>query len=196
MDTDMNNHPYKKIPVERTLKGGHLEIYALISPQHFSAIDEYAWFLSPSGYAWTMVNDKPITMHRMVYCLSHAVRQGSVIDHKNNDRLCNLDHNLREGSIAENNRNRSVSKNNKLGLKGVYARDGQFRATIRHNHTFYHLGDYDHQLTAALAYNIAATALWGDWAWLNPLPVEFPVAKARLAIELRVWSLAVAGGLE
>lgn len=163
----------KQVPVK--YKRGEPDFMAQVDAENYKYISEHEWFLSPSGYAWTFMNGSPtpITMHRMVVGVYHSLAPYQIVDHVDGDRLCNLFSKLRICTMQENNFNRRVQCNNKLGLKGVYQRRDLFRATIRLNGVFHHLGDYNDKFMAALAYNTAATALFGDYAWHNGLPAMY-----------------------
>jgi hypothetical protein len=86
-----------------------------------------------------------------------------IIDHKNNirndDRWCNL----REGTVSENNCNRSVTQSY-IGLKGVHKMpSGRYGARIgRGSKTW--LGVFDTAEAAHNAYIRAAQSQYGDFA--------------------------------
>jgi hypothetical protein len=163
----------KYVPVK--YKSGEPDLMAKVDDENFGYISEHEWMLSPSGYAWTFMigSPTPITMHRMVVGVYHSLVRTQIVDHVYNDRLDNQFAHLRICTMQENNFNRTVQKNNKVGLKGVYGRNGKYRATIRLNGVFHHLGDYTDKYMAALAYNTAATALFGDYAWHNYIPAGY-----------------------
>ena len=175
-------------------KRGEPDLMALVDSENLKHVSEHTWYLSPAGYAWTFVQGvpKPITMHRMVAGIYHSLAAYQIVDHANNDRLDNRFGNLRICTMQENNWNRRVHSNNKIGLKGVYARSDKYRATIRRNGVFYHLGDYSDKWMAALAYNTAATALFGDYAWHNEIPARYADCVNDLAPA--VMKLAWVGG--
>lgn len=182
----------KYVPVK--YKRGEPDLLAKVDNENFGYISEHEWMLSPSGYAWTFMigSPTPITMHRMVVGVYHSLRPTQIVDHAFNDRLDNQFAHLRICTMQENNFNRTVQRNNKLKLKGVYSRNEKFRATIRLNGVFYHLGDYSDKFMAALAYNTAATALFGDYAWHNSIPAGY--ADSTHLLSPAVMKLAWVGG--
>jgi len=189
------------IEVRRTVLGSEEPFNALVDPAVGFECDKYVWFLSPSGYAWSVMNGKPKTLHRFVFELLGIIPKGMVIDHKEGDRLDERMEKLRLATVQQNNMNRSVNKNNILGIKGVYQRaetkfKDSYRAQITINHIHYSLGDYADKYVASYAYNLAAVALFGDWAWLNELPTDFDYVAARAALSPKVLSFAVAGGID
>lgn len=55
-------------------------------------------------------------------------------------------------------------------FRGVRAQRGKFIAQIQHDKKQRHLGCFDTEIAAALAYNAAATELFGEDARLNQIP--------------------------
>ena len=108
---------------------------------------------------------KTVTLHQFI-CPS------DLIDHINNNPLCNEKSNFRHCSRDENARNRKLQKNNSLGYKGVKRRvlkSGKIRYTARIFilNSEKHLGTYDDIKDAALAYNAGAIRYHGEFARLN-----------------------------
>ncbi|MCM3651295.1 AP2 domain-containing protein [Metabacillus litoralis] len=94
-----------------------------------------------------------------------------LVDHYNHQTLDNRhEHNLRLCSIGENNRNRQVSSGSSK-YKGVDWHNfrKKYRARIKVNSKSIHLGHFDTELEAALAYNRAAIEHHGAFAKLNNL---------------------------
>jgi hypothetical protein len=145
--------------------------FASVNDSDYEKINRFKWFLHHSGHAFrnnpTDIN-KPKTplMHREI---SDFPKQD--IDHKNHNQLDNTRENLRICTKKQNQGNRRLAKNNKLGLKGVHlARDGRnkpYRASITKNGTNIKLGDYETSKEAAIAYNGAAKEYFGKFAYLN-----------------------------
>jgi hypothetical protein len=65
---------------------------------------------------------------------------------------------------AENMRNRKTAKHNKVGLKGVQAHNGKFRARIWFDKKPFRLGTFPTPEEAHAAYVAAATRLHGAFA--------------------------------
>ncbi|TNC15362.1 hypothetical protein FF100_05020 [Methylobacterium terricola] len=86
------------------------------------------------------------------------------VDHANGDGLDNRRANMRLATQTQNMANKAVERRNLLGLKGVSAARGKFRATITPNGRKIHLGTFKTPEEAAAAYRGAAVALWGDFA--------------------------------
>lgn len=93
--------------------------------------------------------------------------EGMEIDHINgistDNRLCNL----RFCTHAQNLMNRSKRKNTDCKYKGVVKAYNGFKAQIVSGGKNYHLGTFKTQEDAAIAYNVAATKHFGEYARLN-----------------------------
>ncbi|MFC6660052.1 HNH endonuclease [Deinococcus multiflagellatus] len=128
-------------------------------------VSQHRWHLGKDGYARTHVRGQVVTLHRF---LAGEGRE-QYKDHKNGDKLDNRRRNLRACSQRENSYNRRRHRNNRSGYKGVTRWKGQWRASIHQDGRQRHLGLYPHPMLAALAYNAAARALFGEYAQLNVL---------------------------
>lgn len=104
-------------------------------------------------------------MHRFVIGASDGVH----VDHINGDTLDNRKENLRVCQKSENNCNRCIQHGGTSVFKGVCWHKGEmrWRAKIQHLGVSHHLGYYNSETDAALAYNKAATTMHGEYARLN-----------------------------
>jgi hypothetical protein len=94
--------------------------------------------------------------------------EGMEYDHKNRNPLDNRRENLRLCSLTQNQYNRDIRKTNTSGYKGVCDKNAKrFRARIWHNSRQVHLGYFDTKEEAALAYDVAALKIQGEFACLN-----------------------------
>lgn len=132
------------------------------------------WSRSPEGYACSIVglgsrnHHKKIYLHRVI----NKTPEGSETDHINGDKLDNRRENLRTATRSENQRH--ARKKKRLGrstseFKGVYwsRRRNKWVAQIRYGGKTRSLGGFDLERDAAIAYNGAASLLFGDFALLN-----------------------------
>ena len=100
---------------------------------------------------------------------------GVKVDHVDGDSLNNLRTNLRIATNAQNMHNRKVSKNNKIGFKGVYekghcltgAPTGRYAATLRVDGRTEHVGYFGSPEEAARAYDRRAIEVRGEFARTN-----------------------------
>lgn len=121
------------------------------------------------GYATTglLVDGKikQIAMHRLIL----NARTGQMCDHINGDRLDNRRSNLRLVTYAENAMNRGKSGINRHSkFKGIcFDKYSGWKATIRPNGKYIHLGYYQDEKQAAKVYDKAAKKYFGKYARLN-----------------------------
>ena len=108
--------------------------------------------------------------HRIVYTLQRGSDPGGMfVDHVHNDKDNNKP--LRLVTKLQNAHNRNGRKNTSSIYKGVclIKATGRWRATIRVDKQFKHIGVYTTQEEAALAYNTAALLHFGEFARLNQI---------------------------
>lgn len=89
--------------------------------------------------------EKRYYAHRIIWLHYYGCWPKDQIDHINHDTTDNRIINLREVSSSENLKNRTRNKNNTTGYNGVgyYKSHNKYRARIRANNKFIHLGWYD-----------------------------------------------------
>lgn len=99
------------------------------------------------------IDNKIYLMHRLVWLYVYGVWPTYFIDHINGDSTDNRIANLRDIPQSLNMQNRKgATRRNKIGLAGVHARDGKFRASVRLNGKAIHLGVFDTKESAHKAY--------------------------------------------
>lgn len=106
-------------------------------------------------------------LHRVILerALGRNLKTSEHVDHIDNNPLNNTRANLRVATHAQNQANAGVSKNNKLGFKGVHILpSGRYRAAITVNKKLRHLGVYDTPEDAHQAYMEAAKHYFGEFA--------------------------------
>ena len=116
------------------------------------------------GYRVVKVDGKTYRSHRLIWLWMTGSWPTHHIDHINGDPLDNRWVNLRAATRSQNMRNRKVSKNNKLGLKGVSMFQGKFAATIYLNGRNKLLGRFETAEEAAEAYRKAADLYYQEFA--------------------------------
>lgn len=95
--------------------------------------------------------------------------EGYATDHKDHDTLNNQCYNLRTATQSQNNCNQGKRKDNLSGYKGVswHKSTKQWRATIRGNGKYIHLGSFANAEDAAREYDKAAIKYFGEFAFTN-----------------------------
>ncbi len=123
------------------------------------------WFShrNRNGAKWYARNSNNQYMHRLIF-------NSSLVDHKDRDGLNNTRENLRNATASQNNANshkRGIYPTSRF--KGVYWCNLKWRSRIRINSNRIHLGYFDNELSAAIAYDVAAISLFGEFACTNEM---------------------------
>ena len=171
----MNGRDYRTIPLTR----GEV---SLVSPEDFEGLARFKWYAdicrggrqkyAVRGTAKTETGhrQRKVRMHRQILCAPPGLQ----VDHINGDTLDNRRANLRLCSNAENARNQRRPFGKKSSVfKGVcWNREhGRWVAYIKVDGRKIHLGYFDFETGAALAYDGAAQEYFGEFARVN-LPDE------------------------
>lgn len=143
--------------------------FALVDDDMFDELNRYNWYCS-QGYASRSQrrDGKRLTIHMHWHIL--RLQPGFVIDHINGNRLDNRRCNLRICTRADNNKNKiGPVKPTSSIYKGVCWRPhtNAWKAYIKTDGKQKHLGYFEHEEDAALAYDIAAKKQFGEFARLN-----------------------------
>lgn len=146
---------------------------ALVDDEDYALISRYRWHVfevprdgrTLGPYARTKPAKSPgFFMHTLITGWSR-------VDHADCDGLNNQRYNLRPATVLQNNVNQRPYSNAASQYKGVFRiRGGRRRhwyATIRPNGCRVYLGSFADEETAARAYDAAALAEWGKYAYLN-----------------------------
>jgi len=120
-------------------------------------------------------------MHRIIM----DAEKGEEIDHRDGNGLNNQRCNLRLCTHRQNLMNRrKTHKRCSSKFRGVSweKRSGKWCAQIMIHYRHIHLGYFDDEVLAALAYNEAATKHFGEFAHLNEIDEDYcDIGRARVA---------------
>lgn len=143
---------------------------AQVSDFDFERLNQRQWSAHFSKGKWyAITNDgkfpfrKVLKMHREIM----NPPAGLEVDHRDGDGLNNQRDNLRLCTHAQNVCNAGPSTKNTTGFKGVSRHGERFRATIKSNHNWMHIGVFNTPEEAARAYDAKAVELHGEFAWTN-----------------------------
>lgn len=108
-----------------------------------------------------------VKMHRHILGLQKF--DNIQVDHIDHDTLNNCRNNLRIVTNLQNQMNRRGNKRATSKYKGVswHKQTKKWRATIMKHRQQTHLGVFNSEQEAALAYNRAAIIMFGEYAYLN-----------------------------
>jgi hypothetical protein len=136
-------------------------------------MDKALGVLSKDGYKRLTLKSnnmvKTYLVHRLVWFLTKGYWVG-VIDHINGNTSDNRIDNLREATRTQNQGNqRKTSKETSSKHKGVYfsISNKKWAAYINKDRKRRHLGLYEDEDSAAMAYDKAARELFGEFAKTN-----------------------------
>lgn len=151
------------------------ELFAIVDDDDFETVNAYRWHARKERYHFYAVRSakiaqKKITvrMHRFILGLKDG--DGIKVDHRNGDGLDNRQRNLRKCTVAENNRNRGIGKNNTTGFLGVSvarnrkSKNLRWRAIIYFNNKRINLGSFGSPQEAAQVYKKASIKYHGKFS--------------------------------
>lgn len=142
--------------------------FALVDDEDYENLNQYKWTFHAQGYAYNqsiLGNKICVLMHRLIT----NAQKGQFVDHINHNKLDNRRENLRVCSQSQNGGNSIMSKNNTTGYKGVSfdKKSQNYHAYIMLNRKRINLGRFDNAKDAAIAYDIKAKEIWGEFALIN-----------------------------
>jgi hypothetical protein len=137
----------------------------------YDELNQYRWTLSGKGYVerYEYRNGKRIlvAMHRLIAKTSN----GKITDHYDQDRQNNQENNLRPCTKSQNGANRPKQKNNTTGYKYVTIdktnKKRPFASQVWHKKKRHWIGSFQKKRWAAMAGDLTARALHGEFATLN-----------------------------
>lgn len=133
----------------------------------YDLIKKYVWHADRKGYAINCNYKKPIKMHRLILRVENISGKEIVVDHINGNPTDNRKLNLRLCTIAENNRNRCISKRNSSGITGVFwvNKNQKWAANIGLNGKQLFLGYFYNKEDAIKARKEAEERYFGEYSY-------------------------------
>lgn len=150
------------VKVFTTDKRGKKNGFFIVDTDDFELIKIMKWGHG-CGYICGSMTGRPL-LHRFIMKPSRA----QLVDHINFDRMDNRRSNLRVCSRSQNNMNRRKTSGTS-SFKGVYWYKDRlcWKAEISLNGLNRCLGYFDSEVDAAVAYDEAASVMFGEFALLN-----------------------------
>lgn len=152
----------------------------LIDDQDEADLIIYVWRLSTNGYAFRAGRRgerRTIYLHRQLLGDPRRPNGRAIdVDHINGDKLDCRRSNLRLTTRSGNEANKPPPRSNRSSYKGVYFHKAarKWAAQLTAYGKKYNLGLHMTPEDAARAYNAKAFDVWGEHAWLNPVPDKHP----------------------
>jgi hypothetical protein len=141
-----------------------------VDDSDFEALAQFPWFAMRPRNVWYAARHSKMSDGRRTTIYMHRqlleLKSGQKGDHRDGDGLNNQRLNLRHATTSQNGANRSLTKRNASGFKGVcYSKkDGKWYAYIGVNHKRLNVGGFPSPQAAATAYQTAAKQHFGDFA--------------------------------
>lgn len=148
----------------------------LIDEEDLEIVAPYRWEVKASrsgkGSIYVYARDflRPDGRHRVaMHRLLLNPPTSSVVDHINRNGLDNRRQNLRIATRTQNQANRRLPSVNTSGYRGIYfsKRKNRWIARVSIGHKHNYLGSFHSPAEAAMAYDVAARHLYGEFAALN-----------------------------
>ena len=146
-------------------------LVAFVDDEDFYILSNHVWRIDDQGNNLYARSSKGVLMHRMILGLTD---KKILVDHKDRNGLNNIKSNLRIATRSQNNANtisRPGSSSKYLGVC-FYKHTGKWAARIRKNGKLIHIGQFETEENAAIAYNKKAIELHGEFANLNKVFYE------------------------
>lgn len=142
--------------------------FAIVDAEDYDRLAKYKWCVSQSGntfYAVRRRRNKTVIMHREIMKAPKSL----LVDHKDGNGLKNRKSNLRLCTAYQNVCNRRPRSKSSSKYKGVswYRRDKIWQVQICYSGKSIHLGRFEDEMEAGVAYDRKAEALFGEFAYLN-----------------------------
>ncbi len=166
----------KVLNEDGSFKGWIVKKFALVDDEDWEFLMQWKWYAAYAPNAHTFYaqhqayfpdgTQKCIKMHRLIM---QEFDRNVFIDHEGSDGLNNQKYNLRRSTRSQNGQNRKKNIKGTSKYKGVkrYPPKGNWVARISANGKRYHIGYFDNENDAAIAYNEKAKQLHGVFAKLN-----------------------------
>lgn len=142
-------------------------LWAIIESEDIERTEKYLWTASHAQPTYAVHYFRDSNGKRVCTGLHCFLTGKSGIDHKNRNGLDNRKNgNIRYATHSQNQHNKSKSRNNTSGFKGVTWNCGRamWQATIMKDNRRRFLGYFEHPEVAGAAYISAARELHGEFA--------------------------------
>lgn len=138
----------------------------LVDDEDYVRLNQYRWRLT-GEYAFASNGEaRGISMHRFLMAFYQKM-DGVCVDHIDHDTFNNTKANLRIATYSQNGANQRLRANNTSGYKGVSRANNGWRSCICVMRKSRQIGVFDTAEEGALAYDLTARAIYGQYAMVN-----------------------------
>jgi hypothetical protein len=156
--------------VMKEIKLNHYLI-AKVDDEDYEFINQFGWYAHKGRNSYYAVRDKRINKKKTSIKMARVIMntpKGLICDHINHDGLDNRKSNLRNCTVAQNNRNRkSTSLSGYLGVSYANKNKKYCIARIYVNNKKIYLGSFTSEIEAAKARDVASRKYFKEYAGLN-----------------------------
>lgn len=136
----------------------------------FEIFKDWRFNLNSKGYVNAYKKGNSVNQQRLARLLLNP-KPTEQVDHWNGNKQDNQRHNLRICNQSQNNYNRRKYTNSASQFKGVYRNNAKWKTSIFVDGQEIHLGTFETQHQAGLAYDLWAKDLYGEFARTNNVVV-------------------------
>lgn len=139
------------------------EFEIIIDEDIYYDIIKYTWRITTNGYIQGYIDGKIYKLHR--YIMNYSGE--NYVDHISGNKLDNRKSNLRIATPHQNSMNKISNINSSSEYLGVSKQENIFVSRIKINGKTKRLGNFDNEIDAAKARDIASKKYFGEFAKLN-----------------------------
>ena len=144
--------------------------FARVDDEDYERVAAHRWYAHKSGTENDYVYAENLHLGRMQRFITDCP-SNKVVDHINGNTLDNRRSNLRICTRSQNTKNNQKRRNTVCVFKGVIIdprqKSNPYRARLRYMYKLYDAGYFSTEVMAAMAYDIMARDLFGEFATLN-----------------------------
>jgi len=145
--------------------------YSIVDDEDYDWLNQWKWYAKHNKTRWYAVRttQRPCRINIRMHRLIMSAPQGRDVDHINGNGIDNRRKNLRLCTRSENLANKAKYGKCSSKHKGVWWHKTakKWAAGIMKNKKAIHLGLFDSEIEAAIAYDNKAKKLYGEYAMLN-----------------------------
>lgn len=157
----------------------------IVDDKDYEKFHKYSYNCNYNGYASRSIKINGQWSNLLLHREIMNPPDGMFIDHINRNRLDNRKENLRVCNIAQNRYNSGPNKDTSSKYKGVHycKKRKLYNSIITFEGKTYNLGSYYTEEEAAIAFNLKAKELQGEFAYLNDVEEILKAEKANNKIK-------------